>query len=116
MNSLAEKYRPRHFAAVVGQDDAISQIKYVLSRGWGGRAWWIAGASGTGKTTLARIIAEQGADDFYIEELDAQLLTPAALKELEIEMRYSAMSEKRGKAYIVNEAHGLNAGVRRQFS
>lgn len=107
MASLSEKYRPKHFAAVVGQNHAVAQIQKVLARGWGGRSWWIAGASGTGKSTLAYIIAQEGADPFYIEELDAQLLTPARLKDVEDESRYTAMSAKRGKAYIVNEAHGL---------
>jgi replication-associated recombination protein RarA len=115
MASLSERYRPKHFAAVVGQDEAIQQIQRVLAREWGGRAWWISGGSGTGKSTLAYIIAKEGADDFFIEELDAQLLTPASLKGIEEEMRYSSLSAKKGKAYIVNEAHGISAAVRRQL-
>ena len=104
---LAERYRPTDLADVVGQERAVKQVRRVLERGWGGRAWWITGTSGTGKSTLARIIANVGADDFYVEELDAQLMTPARLREVESDMRYKAMSGKPGKAYIVNEAHGL---------
>lgn len=107
MSSLAEKYRPRHFAGIAGQAAAVQQIQRVLARGWGGRAWYIAGPSGTGKSTLAYIIAAQGADPLCIEELDAQNLTPAKLREVEDEMRYRAMSKRPGKAYIVNESHGL---------
>ena len=40
---LHEDYRPRHFAAVVGQDAAIAQIKSVMARpSTTGRAWYIA--------------------------------------------------------------------------
>jgi DNA polymerase III gamma/tau subunit len=113
---LHEDYRPKHFAAVVGQDSAIEQIQNVLARpSKSGRAWHISGASGTGKTTLAHIIAALDADPFYITELDAARLTPAELAEIENEMRYSAMSAKRGKAYIVNESHGISAATRRQL-
>jgi replication-associated recombination protein RarA len=104
---LAERYRPTDLADVVGQERAVAQVRRVLERGWGGRAWWITGTSGTGKSALARIIASVGADDFYVEKLDAQLLTPARLRDVEADMRFRAMSAKPGKAYIVNEAHGL---------
>jgi len=65
------------------------------------------GPSGSGKTTLARIIAAIGADELGVEELDAQALTPAKLRQIEDEMRYRNLGNKPGKAYLVNEAHGL---------
>lgn len=105
--NLAEQYRPATFAEVVGQDRAIAEIQAVLKRGWGSRAWWITGASGVGKSTLARIIAMEGADPFNVEEIDAGALTPAALHDLEESMRFRGFGAKPGKAFIVNEAHGL---------
>ena len=107
MNALHERFRPVDFADVVGQDKALRQIQAVLARGWGGRAWWLTGASGVGKSTLARIIAALGADELNVNELDAGALTPAALREAEIGMQYRGFGVKPGKAYIVNEAHGL---------
>src|SRR5262245_36857694 len=107
MRTLFEQYRPTRFEDVVGQDEAVAQIRAVLRRGWGGRAWWITGASGTGKTTLARLIAAEGASEFGTEEIDAGTLTPAKVHELERDMHYRAMADKPGKAYLVNEAHGL---------
>jgi DNA polymerase-3 subunit gamma/tau len=63
MTLLYEKYRPQTFADVIGQDRAVSTIDRIIGReGWGGQAWWLSGPSGTGKTTLGRIIGAVGAD------------------------------------------------------
>lgn len=107
MPSLAEQYRPRCLSEIVGQDAAVSQVKRVLSRSWGARAWWITGASGTGKTTLAYAIASEGADELFVDELDASTLTPAKIRDIEDSFRFRALGSKPGKCFIVNEAHGL---------
>lgn len=107
MGSLFERYRPKTFDDIVGQDTAVAMVKRVVSRSWGGRAFWVTGCSGVGKTSLARVIAAHGACEFGIEEIDAQSLTPARLREIEGEMRFRVLGEKPGRAYIVNEAHGL---------
>ena len=113
--SLYEKYRPKAFNEVLGQNNAVRKIQTVLKRGWGGRAYWIAGASGTGKTTLARIIARQGADDFYIEEFDsADTLNLEAIKHIEQTICLYACG-KGGRAFIINEAHGLRRQIIRQL-
>jgi DNA polymerase III gamma/tau subunit len=115
MNTLFEKYRPSNFDAVLGQDKAVNKIKTLLSRSWGGRAWWISGASGTGKTTLAKIIAAQGADDFYIQEFDsADQLSVSEIDNMEQGMSYFAPG-KGGRAYIINEAHGLRKAIIRRL-
>ena len=107
METLFDKYRPSRFDEVLGQDKAVNKVKTLLSRSWGGRAWWISGASGSGKTTIARIIASQGADEFYIQELDsADQLSVSEIDKIERDMHYFA-SGKGGRAYIVNESHGL---------
>jgi DNA polymerase III gamma/tau subunit len=54
---LHEQYRPRDWSDVVGQDKAIAKIDALRNRGLAGRAFWISGSSGTGKTTVARLIA-----------------------------------------------------------
>ncbi len=114
-NCLYKKYRPKEFDKVLGQPKAVHKIQTVLERGWGGRAWWISGASGTGKTTLARIIANQGADDFYIVEFDsADALNLEAVKYIERTM-YLYGGSKGGRAFIINEAHGLRAQIIRQL-
>jgi replication-associated recombination protein RarA len=115
MAALFEAYRPRTLAEVVGQDAAVRQVKAVLARGWGGRAWWITGPSGSGKTTLARIIAAEGADDLAVEELDAQRLTPAKVREIVQSYPYRCLFGKGGRVFIVNEAHGLRRDTIREL-
>ncbi len=69
--ALYEQYRPKGWDDVIGQDKAVRRAQAIASRGYGGRAFWISGASGVGKTTIAYILAGQVADPEYIQELDA---------------------------------------------
>ena len=113
--TLYEKYRPTSFDEVLGQDKAIKKVKLLLNRGWGGRAWWVSGASGAGKTSIARIIAAQGADDLYINEFDsADQLSVSEIDRMEQDMSYRAFG-KGGKAFIINEAHGLRKAIIRRL-
>ncbi|MHA2043564.1 MAG: RuvB-like domain-containing protein [Planctomycetota bacterium] len=111
---LYEQHRPKTLDAVIGQGKAVKTIKRLIERGMGGRALWISGASGTGKTTLARIVAGSIADDFYITEYDtADQLSVSAIDKLAKDMSYYAPG-RGGRAYIINEAHGLRkAAIRR---
>lgn len=58
MKPLYEAHRPQSWDEVVGQDKAVSKLLALKERvGLAGRAYWISGQSGTGKTTIARLIA-----------------------------------------------------------
>jgi replication-associated recombination protein RarA len=104
---LYEKYRPRQLSEVVGQDKACAVMRGLIGRGVGGRAIWLSGASGTGKTTLARIAAESIADPLFVREYDtADALTLAELGGIEESMGLCAWG-KGGRAFVINEAHGL---------
>ncbi len=112
---LYEQYRPQDVAGIIGQDEAKKQVACVLKRGAGGRAFWISGKSGTGKTTLGRIIAHVVADDFFIQEHDtADDVTGAVADEIAYYMTFGA-GGKGGRAYIINEAHALKGPIVRKL-
>lgn len=113
---LYDKYRPADFGEVVGQDKAVRQLRGIAERsGFGGRAVWIGGTSGTGKTTLARIIAETVADRSMTAEYDAgDRFGQADLDEWTRIMELYGFG-KGGRALIVNEAHGIRRPIVRQL-
>ncbi len=80
MTQLHEQYRPTEWAEVVGQPKAIAAIERFRARGFGGLAFWLAGASGVGKTTIARLIAAEVADPFWTEEIDPSELSLSRLR------------------------------------
>ncbi len=111
---LHEQHRPRTWSDVIGQDKAVRTIQALVRRGIGGRALWVTGGSGQGKTTVARLVSAEIADGFCTFELDAGALTVGELKRIESEMRLYGIG-KGGRAYIVNEAQGLRIDVIRQL-
>jgi len=112
---LYEKYRPKSLDDVIGQPKAVQVIKRLIQNGVGGRCFWISGASGTGKTTLARIIADHIADKFYVQEFDsADQLSVSAIDKIEQDMHHYAPG-KGGRCFIVNESHSLRAPVIRRL-
>ena len=107
---LSEKYRPKEFTEVLGQDKAINTIQGIIAReGWAGQCWYLTGATGTGKTTLARIIANTGAPACQIVEINANRVNLDFVRE--IENRIESASMFGGRAWIINEAHLLQNRV-----
>jgi len=57
MTSLANKYRPKKFSEVVGQETEVKVLTTILEKNWLPSAIMLTGPFGTGKTTLSRLIA-----------------------------------------------------------
>lgn len=104
---LHEEHRPQSWPDVVGQAKALARIERLRKRGLGGRAYWIAGQSGTGKTTIAKLLAAELADDCCVEEYVGRSLGSARIDEIERGLHVHGIG-KGGRAVIVNEAHGLS--------
>ena len=56
--ALYRKYRPKTFAEVIGQEHVIRTLTGALSRDIVSHAYLFAGPKGTGKTTVARLLAK----------------------------------------------------------
>ncbi len=112
---LHEKHRPRSWSEVVGQPRALARIEAIRPHGFGGRSYWVSGASGVGKTTMARIIAAEVADPFWTMEFDSADSFRQAEVESMAQLMYMYGGGKGGRAFIINEAHGLRAPIIRQL-
>jgi len=129
--NLADEYRPRVWGDLVGQNHIRAVVDRLRARrGLHGRAFVICGKSrkpkpgakateggaksGTGKTTVAMLIAYEVANGQYIRELGAGDLTAAKLLDEERDMRYVPIKGD-GHVRIVNEFHRLTPGATAQL-
>jgi DNA polymerase III subunit gamma/tau len=58
VTALYRKYRPQDFDEVVGQDAVVRTLKNAIASGQVRQAYLFAGPRGTGKTSMARILAK----------------------------------------------------------
>jgi DNA polymerase-3 subunit gamma/tau len=58
MTALYRKYRPQGFDDIVGQEPVVRTLKNAIGAGGVRQAYLFAGPRGTGKTSLARILAK----------------------------------------------------------
>ncbi len=114
---LHEKYRPREWADLVGQDKAVAIARRIIERpGFDRGAFFIdcAGSnnSGTGKSSLAWVIAGTLADPFFITEIPGAKMDKAAVAEIERSAHLCSWSaDKPFRVWIVNEAHAVTQGA-----
>ncbi len=104
--ALYRKYRPQAFADVVGQDHIVTAVKGALDSGKVSHAYLLCGPRGTGKTTIARIIArELGTSPNDIYELDgASNRKIEDVREIRENIRTLPFDSKY-KVYIIDEVH-----------
>src|SRR5512138_390092 len=96
MTDLHRKYRPDSLDEVIGQDPTIGSLRRLMEKGTLPHAFIFCGPSGTGKTTIARILAN------YVECAKANLYEVDAGK-------YTGVDDMRALTDgLVYRAVGLN--------
>ncbi len=133
METLYRKYRPKLFSEIVGQEHVVRTLKNALTMGKLGHAYLFTGPRGTGKTTLARLLAKaancekrDGAEpcgtcsncllieegrSFDIIEIDAATHTGVDhIRELR-ETVTTPPATGAYKVYIIDEVHMLSIGA-----
>lgn len=113
---LYEQYRPHEWTYIVGHDKTKKALLRMRDKGsLGGRAFWLSGPSGIGKTSIAYLIAGDVCDEDNFIEIDAGGMTPKDINDLEKQLRMRCLGQKSGRAILVNEAHGLRQDSIRQL-
>nr|MBA3807948.1 DNA polymerase III subunit gamma/tau [Solirubrobacterales bacterium] len=138
--SLYRRHRPRTFAEVVGQEPVVRTLRNAVERGNVHHAYLFVGSRGTGKTSMAKILAaclncERGGGQPTIEpcgecesclsiaranSLDVIEMDAASnnsvddIRELRESVAYAPVSGGR-KVYILDEAHMLSTAAWNAF-
>ncbi len=110
MQPLYEAYRPRDWSEVIGQPKAIAKLdRFRKRRGTlAGDCYFLSGSSGTGKTSIALLIAQEVADPWSVTEFDdPSELTADVLRGLKDQRQIRPLG--RGYCNIVNEIHGARS-------
>lgn len=112
MEALATKYRPRTFNDVVCQDNVKKVLSNQLQTGEIKQAYLFCGSSGTGKTTSARIFANDvnGGKGKPIEIDGASNNGVDNIRSIIDDCRMKSLDSKY-KVYIIDEVHMLSIGA-----
>jgi DNA polymerase-3 subunit gamma/tau len=132
--ALARKYRPRNFASVAVQSHVSTTLKGAIAHGRVAHGYLLCGPRGTGKTTLARVLAMalncerraqrtdgepcgeciscqriwSGSASLDVVEIDAASNRGVDdARDLRERAMYAPSGDDRWKVYIVDEAHML---------
>lgn len=108
--SLAVKYRPKTFEDVCGQNITVEILKRVVAKKAFNNCLLFAGNSGCGKTTLARILANQinEGEGTPIEMDCASVGNVEAIRSL-IESAYERSLDSKYKIFILDECHAITS-------
>jgi DNA polymerase III subunit gamma/tau len=135
--SLYRRHRPRSFADVVGQEHVVRTLSNAIEQGKVHHAYLFVGSRGTGKTSMAKILAaslncEHGptiqpcgvcescvtiaaASSLDVIEMDAASNNSVDdIRDLREKVAYAPISG-RHKVYILDEAHMLSTAAWNAF-
>jgi len=131
--ALYRKFRPDSFASVKGQDHIVKTLKNQIAADRIGHAYLFCGTRGTGKTTVAKILAKavncehpvdgspcgecetcraiSSGNSMNVIEIDAASNNGVDnIREIREEVAYSPTTG-RYKVYIIDEVHMLSIGA-----
>lgn len=110
--AMYSRYRPHDFDEVIGQEHVTSVLAAAVESGQLAHAYIFSGTRGTGKTSVARILARAlgtAPEDTY--EIDAASQTSVDdIREIN-EAVWVLPFRSRFKVYILDEAHMLSRGA-----
>lgn len=106
---LANDYRPESFDNVIGQAAVVRSLEKFIKNGKVPHAFLFSGSSGTGKTTVARIIANDlGCKGMDLVEIDAATHSGIdAIRQITSRAQYTNING-RAQVTIIDECHALS--------
>ena len=130
--ALYRRFRPETFDTVLGQEHIVRILKNQICRGKPGHAYLFAGTRGTGKTTLARLLAkgvnctgekekpcgvcencEAIREGVFLDVIEIDAASNNSVdnvRDLQESVMFSPVYG-RYKVYIIDEVHMLSAGA-----
>lgn len=131
--ALARKWRPRSFAALVGQEHVVRALTHALDQQRLHHAWLLTGTRGVGKTTIARIMAkalncERGVSASpcgecsscleidggrFVDLLEVDAATNTGVDQMRELLDSAVYAPTRGrfKVFVIDEVHMLSKGA-----
>lgn len=113
--ALYRKHRPKKLADVVGQDHITTTLENALKNGGVSHAYLFTGPRGSGKTSIARILAHEvnklpyNEDATHLDIIEIDAASNRRIDEIRTlrERVHNAPTSTKYKVYIIDEVHML---------